>query len=216
MRRKKIYIAGMLIAIILSACGNVSKDLQNDTSDSVDERKIDINDSEDTISKNIDFNDPFVDGTLTYKLNGYSIYDNLNEAGLTESDIIEPHNTFYSQDIGEQFKTIDDYVNPDGTLNNKISIVILDMTIKNKDAVGLTKKNEFTVSNIALRGGKNVSQYNVAYISESASVDSEQPLYYNLEQGDSKDVKIGYLILKDDMENMVGVVSDSDIQFMIR
>ena len=40
MRRKKIYIAGMLIAIILSACGNVSKDLQNDTSDSVDERKI--------------------------------------------------------------------------------------------------------------------------------------------------------------------------------
>ena len=103
-----------------------------------------------------------------------------------------------------------------GTLNNKISIVILDMTIKNKDAVGLTKKNEFTVSNIALRGGKNVSQYNVAYFSESASVDSEQPLYYNLEQGDSKDVKIGYLILKDDMENMVGVVSDSDIQFMIR
>ena len=90
------------------------------------------------------------------------------------------------------------------------------MTIKNKDAVGLTKKNEFTVSNIALRGGKNVSQYNVAYFSESASVDSEQPLYYNLEQGDSKDVKIGYLILKDDMENMVGVVSDSDIQFMIR
>ena len=84
MRRKKIYIAGMLIAIILSACGNVSKDLQNDTSDSVDERKIDINDSEDMISKNIDFNDPFVDGTLTYKLNGYSIYDNLNEAGLTE------------------------------------------------------------------------------------------------------------------------------------
>ena len=184
MRRKKIYIAGMLIAIILSACGNVSKDLQNDTSDSVDERKIDINDSEDMISKNIDFNDPFVDGTLTYKLNGYSIYDNLNEAGLTESDIIEPHNTFYSQDIGEQFKTIDDYVNLDGTLNNKISIVILDMTIKNKDAVGLTKKNEFTVSNIALRGGKNVSQYNVAYFSESASVDSEQPLYYNLEQGD--------------------------------
>ena len=64
MRRKKIYIAGMLIAIILSACGNVSKDLQNDTSDSVDERKIDINDSEDMISKNIDFNDPFVDGTF--------------------------------------------------------------------------------------------------------------------------------------------------------
>ena len=216
MRRKKIYIAVMVIAITLAACGNTSKDVQNDTSGSVDEKKIVINDKEDIISKNIEFNDPFVNGTLTYKLNGYSIYDNLNEAGLTEGDIMEPHNTFYLQDIGEQFQKVDDYPNQDAALIDKFSLIILDMTIKNKDAVGLTKKNEFTVSNIALRGGKNVSQYNVAYFSESASVDSEQPLYYNLEQGDSKDVKIGYLILKDDIENMVGVVSDSDIQFMIR
>ena len=206
----------MVMAITLAACGNTSKDVQNDTSGSVDEKKIVINDKEDIISKNIEFNDPFVNGKLTYKLNGYSIYDNLNEAGLTESDIIEPHNTFYLQDIGEQFQKVDDYVNQDGALNDKFSLIILDMTIKNDDAVGMTKKNEFTVSNIALRGGENVSQYNVAYFSERASVNSEQPLHYSLEQGDSKDVKIGYLILKDDMENMVGVISDSDIQFIIR
>ena len=129
---------------------------------------------------------------------------------------MEPHNTFYLQDIGEQFQKVDDYVNQDGALNDKFSLIILDMTIKNDDAVGMTKKNEFTVSNIALRGGENVSQYNVAYFSERASVNSEQPLHYSLEQGDSKDVKIGYLILKDDMENMVGVISDSDIQFIIQ
>ncbi|WP_448754289.1 DUF5027 family lipoprotein [Agathobacter sp.] len=216
MRRKKIYITVMVLAITLAACGNTSKDLQNDTSGSVDERKIVINDTEKIISKNIEFNDPFVNGTLTYKLNGYSIYDNLNEAGLTEGDIMEPHNTFYSQEIGEQFQKIDDYMKQDGTLNEKFKLIILDMTIKNVNAVGMTKKNEFTVSNIALRGGENVSQYNVAYFSERASVNSEQPLHYSLEQGDSNDVKIGYLILKDDMENMVGVISDSDIQFMIR
>lgn len=216
MRRKKIYITVMVLAITLAACGNTSKDLQNDTSGSVDERKIVINDTEKIISKNIEFNDPFVNGTLTYKLNGYSIYDNLNEAGLTEGDIMEPHNTFYSQEIGEQFQKIDDYMKQDGRLNEKFKLIILDMTIKNVNAVGMTKKNEFTVSNIALRGGENVSQYNVAYFSERASVNSEQPLHYSLEQGDSNDVKIGYLILKDDMENMVGVISDSDIQFMIR
>lgn len=206
----------MVMAITLAACGNTSKDLQNDTSGFVDERKIVINDTEKIISKNIEFNDPFVNGTLTYKLNGYSIYDNLNEAGLTEGDIMEPHNTFYLQEIGEQFQKIDDYMKQDGTLNEKFKLIILDMTIKNVNAVGMTKKNEFTVSNIALRGGENVSQYNVAYFSERASVNSEQPLHYSLEQGDSNDVKIGYLILKDDMENMVGVISDSDIQFMIR
>lgn len=216
MRRKKIYITVMVMAITLAACGNTSKDLQNDTSGFVDERKIVINDTEKIISKNIEFNDPFVNGTLTYKLNGYSIYDNLNEAGLTEGDIMEPHNTFYLQEIGEQFQKIDDYMKQDGTLNEKFKLIILDMTIKNVNAVGMTKKNEFTVSNIALRGGENVSQYNVAYFSERASVNSEQPLHYSLEQGDSNDVKIGYLILKDDMENMVGVISDSDIQFMIR
>ena len=216
MRRKKIYITVMVLAITLAACGNTSKDLQNDTSGSVDERKIVINDTEKIISKNIEFNDPFVNGTLTYKLNGYSIYDNLNEAGLTEGDIMEPHNTFYSQEIGVQFQKIDDYMKQDGTLNEKFKLIILDMTIKNVNAVGMTKKNEFTVSNIALRGGENVSQYNVAYFSERASVNSEQPQHNSLEQGDSNDVKIGYLILKDDMENMVGVISDSDIQFMIR
>lgn len=216
MRRKKIYITVTVMAITLAACGNTSKDLQNDTSGFVDERKIVINDTEKIISKNIEFNDPFVNGTLTYKLNGYSIYDNLNEAGLTEGDIMEPHNTFYLQEIGEQFQKIDDYMKQDGTLNEKFKLIILDMTIKNVNAVGMTKKNEFTVSNIALRGGENVSQYNVAYFSERASVNSEQPLHYSLEQGDSNDVKIGYLILKDDMENMVGVISDSDIQFMIR
>lgn len=39
MRRKKIYIAGMVMAITLAACGNTSKDVQNDTSGSVDEKK---------------------------------------------------------------------------------------------------------------------------------------------------------------------------------
>lgn len=36
--KKKIYIAGMVMAITLAACGNTSKDVQNDTSGSVDEK----------------------------------------------------------------------------------------------------------------------------------------------------------------------------------
>jgi hypothetical protein len=210
----------MVMIIMLSACGNFSNNVENDTSnitkDDVSDKKILIHDSEDTVNKNMAFTDPFVDGTLTYELKKCSIYENLNDAGITISEMTEPYNTFYSQDIGEQFQSVDDYVNSDGTINEKFNLVILEMTIKNEDAVGIIKKNEFSVANIALRGGQNVSQYNISYFSEASSVDSEQPLYYKLEQGNSMNVKIGYFVLKEDIENTVGVISDSDVQFFIQ
>jgi hypothetical protein len=210
----------MIIIIMLSACSNISNQSGSDTGNIADgdvsDEKIVIHDSDETVNKNEIFTDPFVDGTLTYELKECNIYENLNDAGITSSELLEPHNTFYSQEIGEQFQSVDDYVDSDGTINEEFNLVILDITIKNEDAVGMTKKNEFTVANIALRGGQNVSQYNVSYFSEASSVDPEQPLYYKLEQGNSITVKIGYFILKDDMENMIGVISDSDVQFLIQ
>ena len=90
------------------------------------------------------------------------------------------------------------------------------MEIENKNAVGMIKKNEFNVANFALRGGENVSQYNISYFDKASILDPERPLYYNLEQGKSIDVRIGYFVKEDDIENMVGVISDSDVQFFLK
>jgi hypothetical protein len=210
----------MVMGIMLSACSHVSNDAGSNAGNLADAdvsgEKIVIQDSEDAVDKNTVFTDPFVDGTLTYELKECSIYENLNDAEITAGDLIEPHNTFYSQEIGEQFQSVEDYVDSDGTINENFNLVILNITIKNENAVGMIKKNEFSVANIALRGGQNVSQYNVSYFSEASSANPEQPLYYKLEQGNSITVKIGYFILKDDMENMIGVISDSDVQFLIQ
>jgi hypothetical protein len=220
MKAKKICIACLAVLMMLPGCSQGSNHAESDTGNLADAEvsgeKIVIQDSEDTVEKNTVFTDPFADGTLTYELKECNIYDNLNDAGITTSDLIDPHNTFYSQEIGEQFQSVEDYVGSDGTINENFNLVILDITITNEDAVGMVKKNEFSVANIALRGGQNVSQYNVSYFSEASSADPEQPLYYELEQGNSITVKIGYFILKDDMENMIGVISDSDVQFLIQ
>ncbi len=82
-------------------------------------------------------------------------------------------------------------------------------------SLALIKKNEFNISSIALRDGENISQYNAAYFSEAGKTDMNQPLHYTLDQGNSLDIRIGYFVLKEDMENIVGAVSDSDIQFSI-
>jgi uncharacterized protein YceK len=235
MNAKRLLLTLLALAL-LSGCGSKSSTLpqdtaadvsatedsaaQADTADTADQdagdQKIVILDSADTAEKNTVFSDPFVTGTLTYELTDCTIYESLGEAGITIGDLIDPHNTFYDQDMGEQFQTVADYVQDDGTINERFRLVMLDMTIQNQDAQGVIKKSEFSVANIALRGGQNVSQYNVSYFSEAFSADPEQPLYYSLEQGNSLHVKIGYFVLAEDMENMIGVISDSDVQFAIR
>lgn len=218
----KVYLI-MLMSVILSACGTTTS-MEGKTSEAVvdtdeagesDANKIVIKDTEDTIKPQNTFADPFADGTLNYTIRDCMVYKNLSEAGIDADKLMEPHNVYYSQDIGEQYQTIEDFVTEDGKIVDSHELIVLNVEIQNENAVGMIKKNEFSVSNIALRGGENVSQYNVAYFSQAGIVDKEEPLCYQLEKGKSMEIQLAYLVLKEDVENIVGVISDSDVQFFI-
>lgn len=220
MKKKGICLI-MLMSVILSACGTTTS-IGGKTSEAVvdeagqsDANKIMIKDTKDTIKAQDTFADPFVDGTLNYTIQNCMVYKNLSDAGIDVDELIEPHNIYYSQDIGEQYQTIEDFVTEDGKIVDSHELIVLNVEIQNENAVGMIKKNEFSVSNIALRGGEDVSQYNIAYFSQAGILDKEEPLSYQLEQGKSMEIQLAYLVLKEDVENIIGVISDSDVQFFI-
>lgn len=220
MEKRKQIVIGLLACSVLSACGN--QELSSDTTTSEienvadsDANKIEIKDTTDVGQQTEPFLDPFVEGKLSYTVQNCNSYTTLEEANVEKDMLIEPHNTYFSQEIGEEYQTISDFVNDDGSIVDTHEFVVLEMKIENEDAVGIIKKNEFNISNIALRGGENVSQYNAAYFSEAGKTNMNQPLHYTLDQGNSLDIRIGYFVLKEDMENVVGAVSDSNVQFSI-
>lgn len=225
--RKRYFIllvaGGLLVTMIMGCSGNNNqhpseepiKENLRETEDVLD-NEVAIKDTGNMMDEGSGFTDPFVDGTLSYTVESCNVYRNLDDAGIIVSDLLEPHNNYYSQDIGEKYQTISDFVKEDGSIVETHQLVVVVLKVQNEDAVGMIKKNEFSVSGIALRGGKNVSLYNPAYFSEAGKVDAEQPFYYSLEQGQTLEVKLAYLVLKEDIENLVGVVRDTDIQFSIK
>lgn len=218
--KRKLIVIGLLACSLLSACGNqeLSSDTNTSETENVadsDENKIEIKYTPNVEQLEEPFLDPFVGGKLSYTVQSCNSYTTLAEANVEKDMLIEPHNTYFSQEIGEEYQTVSDFVNDDGSIVDTHEFVVLEMKIENEDAVGVIKKNEFNISNIALRGGENVSQYNAAYFSEAGKTDMNQPLHYTLDQGNSLDIRIGYFVLKEDMENIVGAVSDSDVQFSI-
>jgi hypothetical protein len=218
--KRKLIVIGLLACSLLSSCGNQALSSETNILDTEnladsDSNKIEIKDTPDVEQQREPFLDPFVEGKLSYTVQSCNSYTTLAEANVEKDMLIEPHNTYFSQDIGEEYQTVSDFVNEDGSIVDTHEFVVLEMKIENEDAVGIIKKNEFNISSIALRGGENVSQYNVAYFSEAGKASMDQPLHYTLDQGNSLDIRIGYFVLKEDMENIVGVVSDSDVQFSI-
>lgn len=219
MKRKLIAI-GLLSCSLLSACGyqefsSSPSILERENVADNDANEIEIKDTEDEIAQTTPFWDPFVKGKLSYTVQSCNIYTMMEEANVENDMLIEPHNTYFSQEVGEKYQKISDFINDDGSIVDTHVFVVLEMKIENEDAIGLIKKNEFTISSIALRGGKNVSQYNPAYFSEAGKTNPDQPLHYILNQSDSLDIRLGYFVLKEDIENLVGVVSDSEVQFSI-
>ena len=222
--KKRVFILFICVASILSACSN-KKD--NDRIVVTEHKFIDDNDiiseesditikEDEEVKEGETFSDPFVEGTLNYTIVDYKEYSSLQDANINMNDLVEPHNTYASQDIGEKYQKIDDFVNGEGEVNDENRLIILKIRISNIDAIGMTKKNEFNIYDIALRGGEQVSQFNVAYFSEYGKTDSEQPLHYNLKQGEDMEVRLGFFVLKEDISNLVGVISNSDVQFSIR
>ena len=204
MKRKLIAIGWLMCFVLLvSACGKQESSNENTVSkvESVEDgdmNKIYIKATPDVEQQKEPFLDPFVKGKLSYTVQSCNSYTTLTDASVEKDMLIDPHNTYFSQETGEQYQTVSDYVNKDGSVVDTHEFVVLEMKIENQDAVGLIKKNEFSISNISLRGGENVSQYNVAYFTEAGKTDVNQPLHYTLDQGNSLDVRIGYFVLKED------------------
>ncbi len=221
--RKKLLATGLLTVTLLSACGKgdalSGADLSEPEVDTeVYTENLEIKDASEVVPMGEPFTDPFEEGSLNYTVQGCNVYHTLEEAKVERDMLTEPYNNYFSMEMHDQYRNISDFVNEDGSVVDTHEFVVLDIQIENEDAVGREKKNEFNIMNLAVRGGKDVSEYYVAYFSEAGKVNSEQTLHYELEQGSSKNVRLGFFVLKEDVENMVGAIYGGfeDIQFAIR
>jgi hypothetical protein len=217
---RKILLLFFGTMILMSACGKQNIGKKENVSDiaTVTEKSnsIVIYNSSKIKKKNASFRDPFVSGNLNYKVIGCDTYETLQDAKVERDMIQEPYNVYSSNEVGQKYQKISDFVSDDGRVTDSHVFLVLNIRVQNKDAVGIEKKNEFTVSSFSLRGGDDVNQYNISYFSDANKVNADQPLHYKLEQGKSIDFKLGYFVQKEDLKNLVGVISDSDVQFSIK
>lgn len=62
---------------------------------------------------------------------------------------------------------------------------------------------------ISLYGGDPINRYNITYFSEAGKVDASQPFHYELDQAQDLKIQIGYLVLKEDVDNLVDVYNET-------
>ena len=113
------------------------------------------------------------------------------------------------------FQKISDFIQKDGTLVDTHRLVILDIKIRNEDAVGSVKKKEFTIYGVNLFGSGNaelMQTFFPAYFDKGGKVDKEQFFYYELEKGKEINIKLGFLVWKDDIEKLFGEVDGAKFQ----
>ncbi len=169
-----------------------------------------LEESSELIEIGNEFSDPYVNGELLYVVESSNVYDDIKQAELEEQLFLEPHNLYYLQEVGEQYQAVSDFLKEDGAVVETHRLMVVDVTIYNKDALGLFKKNEFSVSDLSLYGESN-SRYNIAYFSEQGILDETQPFHYELNQGEKKQIKLAYFVLKEDVNHLIG--RTNDIQF---
>lgn len=228
--KNKIILITCITSFILSGCnsqpldqvgtnktGNMDTTISEEITETEEDAEVveslEIDRTDDIVEVGTTFNAPFVEGNMYYTINQSDIYENLKEAGIKKEDLIFPYNLYASWDIKEQYHEISDYVLEDGSIVDSHQLVLIDITIKNENAMGIIKKNEFLISDISLYGGEPVTQYNIVYFGEAGKVDAEQPLHYELKQGEELRTKIGFFVMKEDAKDLIG--KTNDIQFKI-
>lgn len=221
--RKKVTILISFFAVLfLSACSHLPSINDDSDGDVVEAEKIRIKNTEEAIDKSSAVSDPFCEGTLNYRITDCQLYQSLQEAGISQSDLSALANMYSSSEDTQQYQDLSDCLTPDGGIADPHRLLVLSLNIQNVDAVGVEKKNEFTIYNVVLYGGENeeVSVYFPVYFSEAGKVDPEDQahvFHYKLEQGKSMDVRLGYFVLEKDEESLKGAFegTDQDIQFNI-
>lgn len=214
----------IVIVILLFGCNSNSfvqappKNTELTTVEQVEEAPDDeavpfvLEESSELIEIGNEFSDPYVNGELLYIVESSNVYNDIKQAEIEEQLFLEPHNLYYLQEVGEQYQEVSDFLREDGAVVETHRLIVVDVTIYNKDAFGLFKKNEFSVSDISLYGESN-SRYNVAYFSEQGILDETQPFHYELNQGEKKKIKLAYFVLKEDVNHLIG--RTNDIQFSV-
>lgn len=227
MKKKAAIIISCLAALFLSACSYLPSVNGDADGDVVEAEKITIQTTEEAIDKSSVISSPLHEGTLNYRITDCQLYQSFEEAGISLSDsdlglVIE--NLYYELPFEdyEQYQRLSDYITPDGSVIDAHRLVVLDLNIQNVDAVGIEKKNEFRINNIALYGGEGeeVSVYYPAYFSEAGKVDPGNEAHvfnYILEQGEEMDVRLGFIVLEKEVESLKGVIvpGEEDVQFNI-
>lgn len=216
MKKRMLLLLATLFAMTYIGCGN-SAEWQGQTDETggfMVESPI-WEKSDEGVELGRTFKSPFVEGNLYYTVSHTGIYQNLEEAGISMEEVIMPYNTYGSQELWGEYMEVSDYIDEKGEVTETHCLVVLDIHVENEDAVGMFKKNNFAINSLCLYGGDPVTQYYPAYFSEAGKVEPEQPFHYVLEQGQEMDVRLAYLILEEDLQDLEGKVSDSETEFSI-
>lgn len=152
------------------------------------------------------------DEGLYYTIDKAVFYDNLEDAGLRKEDMRRPENGYEGEkyNLGEKYLELEDIVKEDGSLDSAFNLLVLDVTIKNENAVGMMEDGIFLINSLELYGGEPVTRYGVAYFSEQGKADSEQIWHYTLQQGEELNTKVAFFILKEDVNDLVGIVNKNE------
>lgn len=142
-------------------------------------------------------------GTMKYTVTGYQEYDNIKKANLEVEDIMDPNTLFAKREYREKYFDVCDYVDEDGQVVPECTFVLINMKIENIDAVGIEKKNEFYISNICLYTQEPITEYYEAYFNNGFK-DEVKAYHYIIEQGETKNVEIGFFVLNEDLEKVMG------------
>lgn len=220
---KKIY-AFMLIMTLLvcEGCGsgkNVPAGSSVSDDESAEDPVIEKQDDADIIPMNQFFKTP--GDNLDIKIVGSKVYSTLEEAGVAEEELIFPCNEYALNENNKDYNNyleIADYLTEDGELKNEHKLVVLDVTFSNTEGKGLGKEDEFLANDLELMGTETLNYYKLACFSEAGKVDGEQAYYFQLERGESLDARLGFLVLNEDTDHLIGYISVNPkdiIQFQV-
>ena len=185
MKKKILFFMLILFGIVYTGCG------------------------ENTIEVGEAIKSPFGEGNLYYTISDTNEYESLEEASLSLEEIVMPYNTYGTQEIQGKYIQLSDYIEQDNIVKTPNRFIVLDVHIKNHDAIGMFKKDEFMINELCLYGEKTKTQYYPAYFSKAGEVDQEQIFHYKLKQGQEEKIQLGYLVLEDDLEELVGKINET-------
>lgn len=221
---KKIYAFLLIITLLVcEGCGlgeNVPAGSSVSDDESAEDLVIEKQDDVDIIPMNQFFKTP--GSNLDVKIVGSNVYSTLEKAGVAEGELMFPFNDYALEENNKDYNSypeITNYLTEDGELKDEHKLVILDVTFSNTEGKGMEKEDDFLANVLELMGAETLNYYGLAYFSEAGKVEGEQAHHFRLERGESLEARVGFLVLNEDTDHLVGYIStniEDIIQFQVR